>query len=272
LPVHGGAVSTRIDKRTDLLTGRQVVVRRNADGQTFWNGVGGGRVGFWAEVRNGLSIYRGTCWLRVGPFDRRTDLFASAKTQDENDESHKGTDLLGSVASFVKNLRRKRRIAQKDRPSGTESGGGASAFGLRSEMVCPFIAAPAGCGWGLLTEGQTFSPRRKPRRKTTNRTKRQTFWGSSRLSSRTCEVRNGLSIYRGTCWLRGGPFDRRTDLFASAKVRNGLSIYRGTCWLRCTEGQIFWNGVGGGRVGFWAEVRNGLSIYRGTCWLRGGAF
>jgi hypothetical protein len=105
LPVHGGAVSTRIDQRTDLLTGRQVVVRRNAEGQTFWNGVGGGRVGFWAEVRNGLSIYRGTCWLRVGPFDRRADLFASAKTQEENDESHKGTDLSGIVASFVKNLR-----------------------------------------------------------------------------------------------------------------------------------------------------------------------
>jgi hypothetical protein len=105
LPVHGGAVSTRIDQRTDLLTGRQVVVRRNAEGQTFWNGVGGGRVGFWAEVRNGLSIYGGTCWLRVGPFDRRTDLFASAKTQEENDESHKGTGHLGIVASFVKNLR-----------------------------------------------------------------------------------------------------------------------------------------------------------------------
>ncbi|MEN9283972.1 MAG: hypothetical protein RLZZ179_1465 [Verrucomicrobiota bacterium] len=84
------------------------------EGQTFWNGVGG-RVGFWAgvrnglsiyrEVRNGLSIYRGTCWLRGGHFDRRTDLFASAKTQEENDESHKGTGHLGIVAPFVKNLR-----------------------------------------------------------------------------------------------------------------------------------------------------------------------
>ena len=57
-----------------------------------------------------------------GYFDRRTDLFASAKTQDENDESHNGTGLLGSVASFVKNLRRKRRITQKDRPFGEEWG------------------------------------------------------------------------------------------------------------------------------------------------------
>jgi hypothetical protein len=75
------------------------------EGQTFWNGVGGGRVGFWAGVRNGLSIYRGTCWLRGGHFDRRTDLFASARTQEENDESYKETGHLGIVAPFVKNLR-----------------------------------------------------------------------------------------------------------------------------------------------------------------------
>jgi hypothetical protein len=41
----------------------------------------------------------------VGHFDRRTDLFASAKTQEENDESYKETGHLGIVAPFVKNLR-----------------------------------------------------------------------------------------------------------------------------------------------------------------------